>query len=213
MNFNTINVPVVQYAIYRLSILGPYPPYPVYDSFIFPLSPQQVRKRFMSMSAVYDTQGTVAQSGVNRDLDRYGMAPFVYEIGGTTGWSRHMTDGFQYTGQEAVNRLISMFYEYDALNAQQRLANNPYSYSMEWEDYFNGEFYQVEPYGEQEISADDRAPLLQYFRLRLVGIQPTAAPAMDVAATEDQIAVMLAASPQQGIANIVVLDAAIVSAY
>src|SRR5258708_13432077 len=38
---------------------------------------------------------------------------------------------------------------------------------------------QVEPIGEQEIRQSERAPKLQYYRLRFAGIRPVAAPPLD----------------------------------
>lgn len=180
MNFQTIKVQNFQLALYMLSIRAPEPPFLPIDTFIFPISPQRIRKIFTSMSAVYDTQGTPVQSGVNREIDRYGMSPFTYDIEGTTGWDLHMTDGFAYPGMSAIQRIQQMFFDYDANNAIQRLNNNPNSFTMEFADFFNGEFYQVEPIGPVEIRASDRAPLLQYYRIRLAGIQPIAAPLVEL---------------------------------
>lgn len=213
MNFLTLRAQNFLLAIYSLSIRSPYPPYPPIESFTFPLSPQRVRKTFNSMSAAYDTMGSAAQAGINRQIDRYGMTPFMYEIDGTTGWDFHLTDGFQYSGMAAINRLIDMFYLYDTLNAEQQATNNPNTYIMEWSDFFNGEFYQVEPFKDQSIEASDRAPLLQYYRLRLIGVQPIAAPIEDISLLADPILQILEGSLPENVANILQFSSTIASNY
>lgn len=191
--FLTVKVPNLHLALYVLSIRAPEPPYLAIDTFIFPLSPQRIRKVMTAMSTVYDTSGPPIAAGVSRSVDSYGMSPFVYEIEGTTGWDRHLTDGFILTGQQAIQRLQQMLLRYAELNQIQRLNNNPNGYILEFGDFFNKEFYQVEPIGPIEINASDRAPLLQYFRMRLAGIQPIAAPI--TATALDLMAIALAGTP------------------
>lgn len=212
MNFLTLKAQNYLIALYRLSIRYPYPPYPEYQSFTFPISPQRIRKVPIAMSQPYDTMGSAAQAGVNRQVDRYGMSPFTYEIEGTTGWDYHMTDGFQYPGIAAINNLIDMLYTYDQLNAEQMLSNNPNSYIMEWSDFFNGEFYQVEPYGAQEIHQSERSPLLQYYRLKLVGIQPISDPIAELVA-DDPIANILASSAPVAIGDAIQVSQTLLSNY
>ena len=179
MDFKTLKGLNFQLALYMLSIRAPQPPFPPVSTFIFPLSPQRIRKVFVGMSVPYDTMGTPYQAGVNREIDQYGISPFTYEIEGTTGWDYHMTDGFLTSGLAAIQNLQQMFLQYGELNAIQQANNDPNSYTMEFADFFNGEFYQVEPLGPLEIRASERAPLLQYYRLRLVGVQPLAAPLVE----------------------------------
>lgn len=211
MDFNTIKVPNFGLALYMLSIRAPEPPYPAIETFIFPLSPQRVRKSFTSMSVPYDTFGTPAQAGVNRDVDNYGAAPFTYEIEGTTGWDLHMTDGFSVPGQLAIQNLQQMFYDYASYNSEQMLNNDPNTYIMEFADFFNGEFYQVEPIGQQDIRASDRAPLLQYFRLRLAVIQPLDAPLL--IALTDAIDIILAMSATTATVGTIALASTVLGLY
>lgn len=209
--FQTIKVPNFHTALYTLSIRTPNPPYLAVDTFIFPLSPQRVRKIATAMSTPYDTAGNPQQAGVKRSIDSYGISPFTYMIEGTTGWDRHLTDGFALTGQQAVQRLQQMIYGYEQLNQQQRMNNNPNAYIMEFGDFFNKEFYQVEPIGPVEIIASDRAPLLQYFRLRLVGIRPLAMP---IGATElDLMAIALQGTPAAVSRTTLALTALMVARY
>lgn len=211
MDFQTIKVANLALAFYTLSIRAPAPPFPAVQTFVFPISPQRIRKVFAGMGAFYDTPGTPTQSGVNRDIDRYGTSPFIYDIEGTTGWDLHRTDGFSATGKMSIQNLQQMFYTYDQLNSVQRLNNNPNSYTMEWADYFTGEFYQVEPLGPQEIRASDRAPLLQYYRLRLVGVQPVSDPIAEAA--RDDIALLLAVQAPSAIVTAVALSTTVLSLY
>jgi hypothetical protein len=211
MDFSTIRVPRLQLALYMLSIRAPEPPFLPVETFIFPLSPQRVRKTFTGMSAVYDTAGPPSSAGVTRAIDSYGMSPFTYEIEGTTGWNLHQTDGFAATGQEAMQNIQDMLLTYAELNQIQRLNNDPNSYTLEFSDFFNGEFYQVEPIGPQEVRASDRAPLLQYYRFRLVGIAPIAAPLIDLAA--DAIDLLLGTPAASMLTATVALTSSILSIY
>lgn len=212
MDFRSVKVGNDLLTVYMLSIRQPQPPYPAVQSFIFPLSPQRIRKVPVSMAAVYDTAGSPAQAGVSRDIDAFGMAPFVYDIEGTTGWDRHLTDGFAYTGMAAINRIIDMLYLYAELNQQQRLQNDPSSYILEFSDFFNGEFYQVEPVGPQEFRANERAPLLQYYRFRLVGVRPLDAP-LGSSFVMDPIALLLAAQAPTAVGAAIQLTATLLSTY
>lgn len=164
-----------------------------------------------AVAVPYDTSGQPVQSGVNRDVDRYGTSPFTYEIEGTTGWDLHMTDGFSAPGLISIQNLQQMFLAYDENNAIQRLNNNPFTYTMEWADFFTGEYYQVEPAGPIEIHASDRAPLLQYFRFRLIGIQPIAAPL--IAPDLEALDILLSNTPANAVTGTLVVTAAVLSLY
>lgn len=212
MNFKTLKVGNDLLAVYMLSIRQPTPPFPAVQTFIFPLSPQRIRKIPTAMAVGYDTAGTAAQAGVNRDIDAFGMTPFTYEIEGTTGWDRHLTDGFLYTGMRAINNLKDMLYLYAQLNQEQRLQNDPNSYILEFADFFNGEFYQVEPIGPQIFRADERSPLLQYYQFRLVGVQPISAPVGSVTLL-DPIALLLAAQAPTAVADAIQLTATVLATY
>lgn len=190
MDYFNIKTPNVRAALYMLSIRAPQPPFPPVDLFIFPLSPQNIRKSFTAMTGIYDTAGDPFSGGVERTPDSYGLAPFMYEIEGTTGWDRHIIDGFLYTGLQAIQKVQRMLQRYAQLNQIQKLNNSPYSFTLEFADFFNGEFYQVEPVGPQEIYATDRAPLLQYYRFRWAGIQPIGSP-IQAQLASDHVALLL----------------------
>jgi hypothetical protein len=171
-NFATVIVPHDQLALYQLTINSPDPPFLPVTTYTFPLSPQRIRKRFTALSQMYDTAGSPLTGGVLRTIDTYGVTPFFYEIEGTTGWNLHSNDGFIKTGMASIHILQDMFQEYAQLNQIQQLNNDPNMYTMEFADFFNAEFYQVEPMGPQEVLSSDRAPMLQYYRLRMAGVQP-----------------------------------------
>lgn len=210
--FLTVKVPNFQIALYTLSIRAPEPPYPPVDVFLFPLSPQRVRKTFVSMSMIYDVAGPPVRSGVQRQVDSYGISPFVYEIEGTTGWDRHLTDGFILTGQQSIQRVQEMLLRYAELNEIQRENNNPNLYFLEFWDMFNKEFWVVEPVGPQEVRASDRAPLLQYYRFRLAGVKPIAAPYLAVEAL-DLLAIALKTAPAAASRSVVAAASAVVAIY
>lgn len=193
-SFSTVKVPILGLPLYQLSIRAPATPYVAVDTYIFPLSPSNIRKRFNALSAIYDTSGDPQFSGVTRTVDSYGITPFFYEIEGTTGWDLHQTDGYTYTGLQSIQRIQQLIYEYGTLNQTQRLNNDSESYTLEFSDFFNDEYYQVEPIGPLEIFASDRAPILQYYRLRLAGIAPVASALLEDL-SDDPTAQMYAEQP------------------
>lgn len=212
MDFHPIKVPRTRVPLYMLSIRAPLPPFLPIETWIFPLSPGTVRKTAIGMSAIYDTAGPPEMNGVMRNVDSYGLAPFVYDIEGTTGWDRHMTDGYLYTGLQAIQRVQRLLANYARYNQVQRQSNIPYSYSLEFSDFFNGEFYQVEPVGPQEFSQSERAPLLQYYRFRLIGIRPTGSPLIN-AAISDRMAALFALPIPGAVASVMALAEGYIANY
>lgn len=189
--FRTTPVPVTQYALYRLSIHLPNKTKSALEQFTFPLSPTHVSKRMTSMAAFYDTQASqadmYARNGVTRIIDQYGMSPITFTIEGTTGWQKHLTDGYQYTGLQAIRRVQAMLNRFAALNAVQASAQQDNFYTMEFYDYFAREFYEVVPVGEQEIWQDASQPILSRFRFVLVGTRPVSAPVLPAGSSNDPI--------------------------
>lgn len=175
-NFSTIKVPNLRLALYTLSIRSPGFSLLSFFTYTFPISPSAINKSFTAMSSIYDTAGPPSTKGVTRTIDSYGASPVVYSIEGTTGWDRHQTDGYIFTGLQSIQQIQYLLSLYASLNQQQKQANNPSLYTLEFYDYFNQEYWQVEPIGEQEIRQSDRAPTLQYYRFRLAGIQQVSAP-------------------------------------
>lgn len=198
-NFSTTKVPNLRLALYTLAIRSPGFALTSFFTYTFPLSPSSVRKSIPPMSAIYDTAGPAQTTGVTRNIDDFGVAPVMYLIEGTTGWDRHQTDGMIFTGLQSVQQLQLLIRTFAALNQQQKLANNPSLYVLEFYDYFNEEYWQVQPIGEFEISQSERAPLLQYYRLRLAGIQQVSAPLIsDIFADQVQQLFIAGASAAAG---------------
>lgn len=177
--FSTAKIPDTQLALYTLTIRYPGASLAPYITYTFPISPSSLRKSPTAMSAIYDTAGSPQMRGVQRNVDVWGMSPPNYVLEGTTGWDRHQTDGLALTGLQSIQKLQALFNLYAELNQAQMAANNPNLYTLEFYDYFNEEFWQVEPIGEQEIRQSERAPKLQYYRLRFAGIRPVSAPPPD----------------------------------
>lgn len=175
-SFSTVKVPNLRLALYTLSIRSPGFSLLSFFTYTFPISPSSVRKSFPAMSAIYDTAGSPLTAGVMRSFDDFGVAPVTYMIEGTTGWDRHQTDGYIFTGLQSIQQIQTLLTLYASLNQQQKQANNPSLYTLEFYDYFNQEYWQVQPVGEQEILQSERAPLLQYYRFKLAGIQTVSAP-------------------------------------
>jgi hypothetical protein len=175
-SFSTVKVPNTRLALYTLSIRSPGFSALSFFTYTFPISPGALRKAPTAMSAIYDTSGPVLKNGVKRDVDSFGLAPPIYTLEGTTGWDRHQTDGMIFTGLQSIQQLQYLISLYAQLNQAQKQANNPSLYTLEFYDYFNQEFWQVEPMGEMEISQSERAPTLQYYRLRFAAVQQVSAP-------------------------------------
>ena len=207
-SFSTVKVPNTQLALYTLSIRSPGYSLLSFFTYTFPISPGSLRKAPTAMSALYDTSGPVLTNGVTRNIDSFGLAPPIYTLEGTTGWDRHATNGLIFTGLQSIQQLQYLISLYAQLNQQQKQANNPSLYTLEFYDYFNQEFWQVEPIGEMEIRQSERAPTLQYYRLRFAAVQQVSAPLISDVFADPIVQLFAAASSaaasavQTGISNI-----------
>lgn len=174
--FRTIPVPTPGLALFTLSLRFPGPSKLPSFTYTFPLSPQALRKEYSAMSTVFDRQGSPIQNGVQRDVDIYGNSPFTFVIEGTTGQQRHSTDGYLFTGRQSIDQILYILNLYAEANQAQMQNNDPRMYSLEFYNYFSQEFWQVVPVGPQGISQTVQAPGLQFYRLRLAGVQSVSAP-------------------------------------
>ena len=174
--YRTESVANTQLALYTLSARSPKPPYASVGTYTFPISPQTVRKSYTAMNNIYDVQGTALQYGVNRIVDQYGNSPPIFSIEGTTGWKRHSNDDFKYTGLRSITELRRLF-EIIAIGNQLQMKNNAIDmYTLEFYDYFSGDYWEVIPVGEQIIRQDASRPLWTYYDLKLVGIKELKSP-------------------------------------
>lgn len=173
MGFGTRSVTNLQLALYTLSIRQPGPSavgLPAY-SYTFPLSPQSLQKSAMSLNQFQDFRGAASTRGVTRSGDEFGTAPPVFTLKGTTGHKLHSNDGYLWDGRTSVKRLQALLAKYDALNTQQMLAQQQYLYTLEFYDYFMGDFWQVMPIGPQVIEQSADKPLFSYYTLTLAGMK------------------------------------------
>ena len=187
-------VPNMQQAIYRLSIHQPNKAKTALATYTFPLSPSSIRRTETSMATFYDTPGTAAQYGVSRLVDQYGMAPLIFDIEGTTGWQKHLTDGFKYTGLESIQTVQSMLLKFANLNVDKMDSQSPNLYTMEFYDYFSSVFYEVVPVGPQQIWQDKQRPVLSYYKFHLVGVKSIAHALEPANGTNDPIAAAFGAA-------------------
>lgn len=171
------NIPLTnsKLALYTLSIRAPNSGSLV-TSFTFPLSPSSVIKEYTAMSNIYDVKGSAAQFGVQRTVDTYGNSPISYRIEGTTGWQYHSTDGFSQTGNDAIASLQIMLNQFAQYNISQQDNNSADLYTLEFYDYFSGDFWQVIPIGPQIIRQNRDRPLYFDFAFRWAGVQSLSAP-------------------------------------
>lgn len=178
-NFQTIPVTNARLALYTLSIRSPGSPFLPYLTYTFPLSPAALTKEYTAMSNAFDVAGSAQQNGVQRIIDSYGVSPVTYTIEGTTGWKMHATDGFGIDGIESILQLQSLLTTYASLNIQQSQTNQP-PYTLEFYDYFTGDFWQVEPIGPQRIQQDKNRPLIMNYSFRWAGVNNLNSPITSV---------------------------------
>lgn len=171
-----IPVPTPSSALYGLAIRAPGQAAALVQGYTFPLSPTSVGKEYTALSTVYETAGPAGTGGVTRSIDRYGITLPYFSIEGTTGWQRHSTDGFAFTGLQSIAALQSLFISYETLNQQQVANNIPQLYSMEFYDYFANEFWQIEPVGRQGVIVDASRPLLYRYSFRWAAVRPLSLP-------------------------------------
>jgi hypothetical protein len=175
--------PVAQYqlALYQVSIRDPLNYWADLATYTFPLTPTLLRMERNSLSNFADIQGPPGSDGVMRVMDTYGLAPPMWVIEGTTGWDQHATDGMLLTGLQSIMLLQQFLAKYAQLNQIQRQAGNPNLYQLEFYDYFQQQFWQIEPVGPQGIRMSADRTKLTYYRFRWAGIQPVGIPLTGVA--------------------------------
>lgn len=173
---------------YTLAIIDPNSGQPV-QTYIFPLSPNNIVKEFTAMTNTYDVSGPAAQNGVTRIADVFGNTPPTFMIRGTTGWQYHSTDGYSYTGLDSIQLLQSALNQFAQLNAQQVASGSSDLYTLEFYDYFTNSFWQVVPMGPQRIEQTSDRPLLFEYTLRLVSIKDLSSGPTQTQASKDDLPV------------------------
>lgn len=179
--FRTTAVAQYQLAMYQLSIRDPLNYWADLATYTFPLSPTLLRMERNSLSSYADIQGTPSSNGVTRVMDTYGLSPPTWTVEGTTGWDLHSTDGMALTGLESIMLVQKFLARYAQLNQVQRQAGNPNLYQLEFYDYFQQQFWQVEPVGPQGVRQSADRTKLTYYRFRWAGIQPVGVPLTGIA--------------------------------
>ena len=185
-------------ALYQLSIRSPGQQFAEFSTYTFPITPSQLRTERSSLSSYVDTQGPASSQGVTRVMDTYGLAPPVFTIEGTTGYDRHMSDGYLLTGIQSMQLLAQFLAQYATLNQGQRLTGNPKYYSLEFYDYYGNNFWVVEPIGPQVLRQANDRPTLIYYRFRWAAVRPAGVP---VLGELDALANLLATPAQQAAVN------------
>lgn len=174
--FRNLPVPNFQQAVYGLIIRGASPPYPVIAAYVFPLSPESIRKDYAAMTNIYDVAGSPQQGGVQRIVDQFGNSPVTFLIEGTTGWQYHGTDGYTLTGLQSILQLQQMLAYFAYLNQTLIAQGNSDLCRLEFYDYFTGDYWEVVPIGPQGIRQNRSQPLLLRYSFRLAGVTNLAAP-------------------------------------
>lgn len=197
-------------ALYQLSIRAPGQQFAELSTFTFPLTPSQLRADRSSLSSFSDTQGPPASQGVTRVVDTYGLSPPVFTVEGTTGYDRHMSDGFILTGLQSLQLLAAFLAQYATLNQRQRAAGNPQFYTLEFYDYYLSQFWQVEPIGPQTFRQSVERTTLVYYRFRWAAVKPAGTPLLGEI---DALANLLATPATQAAINAASTLGAILTAY
>jgi len=167
-------------ALFRLSIYDPNTQKTLTSSipenpFVFAVSPQDYSRRFAEMTTIYDTPGTAKQRGVQRVADQYGEGPPIWTFRGTTGYTYHNFDNYKNTGMQAINNLRNFLSSFALLNKSQA-DNGLELYTMEMDDFYQGEYWQVVPMGQQSINRNSSKPLWGYYDITLAGITSVTSP-------------------------------------
>lgn len=209
--FRNISVPNFRPALYALAIRAPAPPFAIIAAYTFPISPSSLRKEYVAMNTVFDVAGNPAQRGVQREVDQYGAAPLIWTISGTTGWQRHLTDGFTQTGISSAIALQNLLWQFAELNQVQAQNAIPNLYHLELYDFFTGEFWEVVPIGPQGIYQDARRPIIMNYSFRLAGIRDLSQP--PTGGPIDPIAAAFSVSPGVAQATLSAQIGVMISAY
>ena len=143
-------------AMYQLSIRSPGPTFSEIATYTFPITPSQLRMDFSSLSSFTDTQGPPISRGVTRVMDTYGLAPPVYTLEGTTGYDRHMSDGFVLSGIQSMLLLNQFLAQYVTMNQVQRVVGNPQLFTLEFYDYYMNQYLGRGAYRPAGVPAGQR---------------------------------------------------------
>lgn len=176
--FRNKDVPDSQPAVYQLSIRAPGQAFAEVSTYTFSISPSALRVERSALSSFSETQGPTATQGVTRVVDTYGLAPPIFTIEGTTGWDRHLSDGYILTGLQSIQLLQKFLARYTELNQLQRQRGRKDLYALEFYDYFSLGFWQVEPVGPQIFRQGNDRPLLTYYRLRWAAVKSVGMPVL-----------------------------------
>ena len=185
-------------AMYQLSIRSPGPTFSEIATYTFPITPSQLRMDFSSLSSFTDTQGPPISRGVTRVMDTYGLAPPVYTLEGTTGYDRHMSDGFVLSGIQSMLLLNQFLAQYATMNQVQRAVGNPQLFTLEFYDYYMNQYWVVEPIGPQVYRQGNDKPTLIYYRFRWAAVCPAGVPLLNAI---DALANLLLTPAQQAAIN------------
>lgn len=174
--YRTKPVPHLPPALYSLAIRAGSAPFLPMFIYLFPLSPQLLRKERAGMGNFYDVAGSPSLAGVQRIPDLYGYSPPIWTIAGTTGVKRHSTDRYLFTGLQSalvLQACMEQYFSFVAAAAQSGGSNGagPTLPRMEFYDYFSSDFWQVVPLGPQGVSQTARAPQLVEYSFRFIGVQ------------------------------------------
>lgn len=169
--FRNIAIPNFRPAIYALAIREPPPSNLVINDFIFPLSPEHMRKEYISLANIFDVHGTPQQNGVERIVDQYGVAPPIITLEGTTGWQFHGADGYLTSGVQAMQNLETFLLLYAKTVEEQMKVGIQDLVQLELYDYFKGEYWQIVPIGRYGVRQDNHRPLISSFFFRFAAVR------------------------------------------
>lgn len=182
-----------RHALFQFYIRQPGKKGSVQKKYTLPISPANLKYSNTAMVTFYDTQGfagypsnsnTLGQ-GVQRIVDQYGVAPLVVDIEGTTGWQKHLVDGYKYTGLTSVQDFLGMINGYLTLNAVQSQNQKTDFFTLEFYDYFRPAALEIVPVGPQILEIDKNRPLYYNYKFHFVATRVLSLPTID--STSDPI--------------------------
>lgn len=195
--FRNIPIPNFRPCIYGMAIRSPGGA--IFDTFVFPLSPESIRTEYNAMSTVFDVSGDASVYGVTRIVDMYGNAPPIITIEGTTGWQFHGQDGYQQSGLQAMQNLEDMLKEY-AAEVQIQIRNGATDLAtMEFYDFFRGQYWEIVPMGRFGVRQDRNRPLLANYFFRFAATRPLDGP--NIGALADDVALAFSLTQAQAAQN------------
>lgn len=166
--FFTVPFPNNQAVLYKLEMKDKGN---IIQTFIFPLTPNNINKQFINLTNYYDVASTDAgHLGVQRIVDNFGLTPPIITISGTTGFQFHSLDNYQWSGRSSFAQLVQFIQSYNFLvasNVESGQNAGPLPQLL-FTDGFTNEIFDVVPFSTQSSGMEASRPLYQTYNLQFI---------------------------------------------